>query len=162
MGTATTDQSVTAAVLGLVGAERDVTLAVNGPDGWPMAYATTYENRGLDLYFLSSDPSLTEALKADPRIGAAIHRRLGGQEDVVSVSMRGRVQVADLTRHGDWLRRPSGPRRSLAGSDHLTPEILLVFRPEAVVARTAARGVGQGATLPVSLRDRVPLTRSRP
>ncbi len=138
-----------AAVLGLVDAEHDVTLAVNGSDGWPRAHAVAYVNEGLDLYFPATDPTLVEAVRSDSRIGVAIHRRLGRHGDVVDVSMRGRaVEIADPVK-----------RKAMPGDPGA---IWMVFRPVEIVAHVFCEGRRRHEILPLDPEGRVPLTRPRP
>lgn len=92
--------AATAAIVGLLDSEREMTLAVNGPDGWPRATTVGYLNEGLTLYFITGrDSGKLAALTRDPRVAVAIRRHLGEHGDAVGVSITGlATEVVDPVR----------------------------------------------------------------
>lgn len=84
--------SATAAILDLLDSQREMTLAVIGPDGWPRATTVSYLNAGLNLYFITGrDSGKLAAITRDPRVGVAIRRHMGDHGDAVGLSITGRA-----------------------------------------------------------------------
>lgn len=86
-----------AAVVDLLDRERLMTVAFNGPDGWPQATTVGYMNEGLNLYFVVARTSQKLSnLEADSRASIAIRAESGTEGDAIGLSMAGRVaEVTD-------------------------------------------------------------------
>lgn len=81
------------AVVGLLGRERLMSVALNRPDGWPQVTTVGYLNEGLNLYFIvARDSQKFLNAQRDPRASVAIRAESGSQGDAVGVSMSGRVK----------------------------------------------------------------------
>jgi len=85
------------AVVGLLSRERLMSVALNGPDGWPHTTTVGYLNEGLNLYFIVARTSQKFLnVERDPRASVAIRAESGAHGDAVGVSMSGRVtEVVD-------------------------------------------------------------------
>ena len=83
-------------VVGLLGHERLMSLAVNRPDGWPQVTTVGYINDGLNLYFVTGRESQKLAnLQIDPRVSVSIHSSVEAS-GAVGVSMAARaIEVTD-------------------------------------------------------------------
>ncbi len=81
------------AVVRLLCQERLMSVALNGPDGWPQVTTVGYLNEGLNLYFIvarSSQKVLNS--ERDPRASVAIRSESSPRGDALGVSMSGRVR----------------------------------------------------------------------
>lgn len=157
------DASAAAAIIGLLDSERDMTLAVNGPDGWPRVTTMGYLNEGLNLYFITGrDSGKLAALTADPRVGVAIRRHMGDRGDAVGVSITGRAaEIFDPVRIDQinkalWRRYPQlhlfCPQQNAVAVVHVRPVTIASVAVVDGRSRSQAFAVGE----PVSSTDARP------
>lgn len=142
-------------VIALLDSERLLSVAFNGPDGWPQVTTVGYLNEGLDPYFIVAQTSHKLAnAERDPRASVAIRSESGPRSGPAGVSMSGRVmEVLDPERierlNRQIIARYPDVHVYCPGGDAVA---VLHFAPEIVSCVGLRDGRSQSQTFPVGER----------
>ena len=88
------DADLTAKILAVLDARRDMTLATLRPDGWPQATTVGFAHEGLTIYFLcGSDSQKARNLARDDRVSATIDGETDNVMAITGVSLAARAEA---------------------------------------------------------------------
>jgi nitroimidazol reductase NimA-like FMN-containing flavoprotein (pyridoxamine 5'-phosphate oxidase superfamily) len=143
--------------VGLLSANRIMTLATNRKDGWPQATTVGYANDGLTLYcFVSRFSQKYANIRRDPRVSIAIAGDFTDPLQIKGLSLAAKANSVEEQAEYDgaydlFLKRypeyASWPRPAL----EITPMLRIV--PEIVSLLDYSKGFGHSDLLRVSPGD---------
>ena len=152
-------------IVGILGANRLMTLATIRPDGWPQATVVSYVNDNLILYcFVARVGQKFANVRRDSRISAAIAGDFSDPAKIKGLSLAARASVVEdgnefekmstayvarFPEYADWPR----PNPAFAPMLRLTPEVISVI--------DYSKGFGHSDLVTVSRQDVPPRVEAR-
>lgn len=134
-------------VVGILDDARDLTIAVNRPDGYPQATVVSFVNDGLKIYFgCSKESQKFRNLARDDRMSATITAPYADWREIRGLSIGGRARLVDdeieLMRVSELMLRRFPRIAEFVNIGE--PDSVSVFRiePEVISLLDYAKGFG--------------------
>jgi nitroimidazol reductase NimA-like FMN-containing flavoprotein (pyridoxamine 5'-phosphate oxidase superfamily) len=90
------DDASRTSILGILDDARDLTIAVNRPDGFPQATVVSYVNDGQHIYFgCSKESQKFKNLRRDDRVSVTITPRYEDWTEIRGLSLGGRARPVE-------------------------------------------------------------------